>query len=291
MKKNILIIGGDSFIATNFINYYKDVFSIKIISRKQTHFLNENVVKNIFNISDNFFKNIDVVINFCAIVHKKNVSKKTYKNINYELPVFLFNKSLSLGVKHFIQMSTISVYGRKSKIKFNSKLNPENSYGFYKLKADKYILKKKCNMRVTCIRPPMVYGLNAPGNMKSLIFISKLTIPLPFKNIENQLTFINIKNLIYFISIVINHNLVGVLIPNDKEITSTKDIIKTIRKILGKKDRLVSMPNFLKKIIRILFSKNYKKLFESLIVECNVDDGIYFPPHSISQGLEDCLKK
>lgn len=291
MKKNILIIGGDSFIATNFINYYKDVFSIKIISRKQTHFLNENVVKNIFNISDNFFKNIDVVINFCAIVHKKNVSKKTYKNINYELPVFLFNKSLSLGVKHFIQMSTISVYGRKSKIKFNSKLNPENSYGFYKLKADKYILKKKCNMRVTCIRPPMVYGLNAPGNMKSLIFISKLTIPLPFKNIENQLTFINIKNLIYFISIVINNNLVGVLIPNDKEITSTKDIIKTIRKILGKKDRLVSMPNFLKKIIRILFSKNYKKLFESLIVECNVDDGIYFPPHSISQGLEDCLKK
>ena len=133
MKKNILIIGGDSFIATNFINHYKDVFSIKIISRKQTHFLNENVVKNIFNISDNFFKNIDVVINFCAIVHKKNVSKKTYKNINYELPVFLFNKSLSLGVKHFIQMSTISVYGRKSKIKFNSKLNPENSYGFYKL--------------------------------------------------------------------------------------------------------------------------------------------------------------
>ena len=146
-------------------------------------------------------------------------------------------------------------------------------------------------MRVTCIRPPMVYGLNAPGNMKSLIFISKLTIPLPFKNIENQLTFINIKNLIYFISIVINNNLVGVLIPNDKEITSTKDIIKTIRKILGKKDRLVSMPNFLKKIIRILFSKNYKKLFESLIVECNVDDGVYFPPHSISQGLEDCLKK
>ena len=291
MKKNILIIGGDSYIATSFINFFHKSYNFKIISRKKTFHSNEFIIEDLFKIPNKFFVGIDVIMNFCAIVHRKHVSEKVYMNINYELPVFLFKKGLKHSVNHFIQMSTISVYGRQSLIKFNSKLNPENSYGLYKLKADNYILNKNCDMRVSCVRPPMVYGFNAPGNMKSLIFISKLTIPLPFKNIENQLTFINIKNLIHFLNIVIDKKLSGVLIPTDKKLTSTKEIIRTVRKILCRKERLIIMPNSLKIIIKTIFPKLYKKLFESLIVECNVDDGIYSPPHTINQGLEDCLKQ
>ena len=291
MKKSILIIGGDSFIATNFINSCQNLFNFKIVSRKKTHFTNAYIIKNIFNIPDLLFKKVDVVINFCAIVHKKNVPKSIYKNINYELPVFLFNKSTKQRVKHFIQMSTISVYGRQRVIKFNSKLNPENSYGFYKLKTDNYILNSNNDIIVSCIRPPMVYGANAPGNMKNLISLANTNLPLPFKNIDNKLAFINIKNLVHFLNIVIDKELSDVLIPTDKKLTSTKEIIRTVRKILGRKERLIIMPNSLKMIIKTIFPNLYKKLFESLIVECNVDDSIFTPTHTISQGLEDCLKQ
>ena len=83
----------------------------------------------------------------------------------------------------------------------------------------------------------------------------------------------------------------GVLIPTDKKLTSTKEIVRTVRKILGRKERLIIMPNFFKMIIKIIFPNLYKKLFESLIVECNIDDSLYTPTHTISQGLEDCLKQ
>jgi len=98
-------------------------------------------------------------------------------------------------------------------------------------------------------------------------------------------------NLVHFLNIVIDKKLSGVLIPTDKQLTSTQEIIRIVRKILDRKERLVVMPNSLKMIIKTLFPNLYKKLFESLYVKCNVDNNVYNPNHTLSQGLEDYLKK
>lgn len=289
MKKNILIIGGDSFIATNFINSLKDSYNIKVVSRKKTSFSNEFIIHDLFEIPNKLFIEIDVIINFCAIVHRKYVSNEVYKKINYELPIFLYEKSIKYNVKHFIQMSTISVYERNDIININSNEKPSNSYGLYKLKTDNYILNSK-KIKISCIRSPMVYGANAPGNIKKIIYLAKLKIPLPFKNIDNKLSFINIKNLIHFLNVVIDKELLGVLIPTDKKVTSTDEIIKIVRNILHRNEGLFLMPYFFKNIFKILFPEIFKKVFESLVVECNVDNNFYSPNHTLSQGLEDYLK-
>tara|TARA_B100001057_G_scaffold184276_1_gene185015 strand:+ start:28771 stop:29646 length:876 start_codon:yes stop_codon:yes gene_type:complete len=291
MKKNILIIGGDSYIASNFINSFQTDFYFKVISRKKTPYPNEFIIKDLFEIPNNFFVGMDVIMNFCAIVHKKE-KDSLYKKINFELPVFLFEKSKKFRIKHFIQMSTISVYERSNNINLNSKENPANSYGYYKLKTDNFLLNSTDkNINVSCIRSPMVYGANAPGNMKRLITLASINFPLPFKNIDNKLTFINIKNLIHFLNIVINKELFGILIPTDKQLTSTKEIIKIVRKILGRKERLVIMPNYLKLVIKILYPNIYNKLFESLVIECNIKNSAYKPNYTLFQGLRDYLKK
>lgn len=103
--------------------------------------------------------------------------------------------------------------------------------------------------------------------------------------------FINIKNLKRFLIIFINKEFFVVLFPTDKQLTSTQEIIRIVRKILDRKEKLVIMPNSLKMIIKTLFPNLYKKLFESLYVKCNVDNNVYNPNHTLSQGLEDYLKK
>ena len=292
MKKNILIIGGDSFIGSNFINSYLNIYNFKIVSRVKTNFSNELVIKNLFNIPDFFFHNIDVIINFAAIVHRnKYTSLNLYKKINYELPVFLFKKSIKSGIKHFIQMSSISIYERNKIINKDSPEIPSTPYGLYKLQTDNYILGNSLNrINISCIRSPMVYGVNAPGNMSLLIKLAKLRIPLPFKNVDNKLSFININNLSDFLKIVINKKLYGILIPSDKKFTSLSEIIKITRKNNNQMELLFELPNFLKVILRTIAPSLYKKLFESLIVECNIDNKIYNPDYTLEDGIRESLK-
>ena len=292
MKKNILIIGGDSFIATNFIKSFQKSFNFKIVSRKKSFYSNEFIIEDLFEIPDKFFHGIDVIMNFCAIVHRKYVLDELYKKINYDLPVFLFKKSLKYNIKHFIQMSSISVYKRNNNININSSELPDTSYGYYKLKTDNYILNTSNNkINTTCIRSPLVYGAIAPGNLKSLINLAKLNLPLPFKDIDNKLSFINIKNLTYFLNIVINEKLYGIMIPTDKNTTSTKEIVKLVRANLNRQECLFILPKLLKVLLKTFLPNIFNKLFQSLFVESNVDEKLYKPKFTINDGVMDYLKK
>ena len=116
----------------------------------------------------------------------------------------------------------------------------------------------------------MFYYANALDIIKSIISLYSIIFPLTFKNFDNKFMFINIKNLKRFLIIFINKEFFVVLFPTDKQLTSTQEIIRIVRKILDRKEKLVIMPNSLKMIIKTLFPSLHEKLFESLVVECNV---------------------
>ncbi|MRT94802.1 NAD-dependent epimerase/dehydratase family protein [Ancylomarina sp. 16SWW S1-10-2] len=293
MKKNrILVIGGDSFIASKFIAKNKDVFDIKVISRKETNFVYEIVLDDFFKVDKSSFKNIDVVINFAAIVHQPKVKDdELYNRINCELPVFLAKKAKENGVVHFIQMSTIAVYGNVVNINKETIEAPINSYGISKLNADNALRKiASDSFVITCIRPPMVYGGgNAPGNMMRLINFSQKKIFLPFKNINNQRDFINVHNLIDCFNSIIDNRLAGVLLPTDKHAISTKEIVELVCKHAKVKSRLVNLPSFFSVILKWLQPTIYNKVFGSLRVECNINEEFYSPKYTVSDGISEMI--
>ena len=297
--KNILIIGGDSYIGSKFILRYHNTFNFRIVSRHSTKtrerksIFNEIVIKNFFELKNNVFKDIDTIINFAAIVHKSdNVSKDLYKKINYDLPIFLYQKALNNNIKHFIQMSTIAVYERSTIINVNSKTHPKTKYAFYKLKTDNHLLKSKSKKTfVTCIRPPMVYGVDAPGNMIKLIKLAMSPFPLPFKNIEAKVSFISVNNLMVFLNSVVKNELFGIFLPTDKKETSTQEIVKLVRKVLNRNSNIFSMPDFVDKIIKFLVPNIHTKLFNELVVECNVPKKFYEPENQIKDVIKKIIMK
>lgn len=294
MKKNykILVIGGDSYIAKNFVRYYKDSYNFLIISRRKTYFKNEYLIENFFDINEFLIKNVDVVINFAAIVHKRFVSKKTYEKVNYLLPKYLFELSKENGVKHFIQMSTVNVYQRKKIIYVNSFEKPKNNYGRFKLKTDNYLKNNHSNkILVTILRPPLVYGKKAPGNLHKLLSLSRLKIPLPFRHLNNKLYFIHVYNLSSFINIVIDNKLVGTFIPTDKNPTSTLKIITKAREILGIKNYLFRFPNFISYLISVFTPNLYDKVFGSLIIKSNINNSYFYQEKNLIDELNNILKK
>jgi len=261
----ILIIGGDSYVAKNCINTIKNQYRIKAISREKTNFKNELVLKDFFSIRLKEFIDLDIVFNCAGIVHRKKAPDELYMKINYELVRDLARKAKEAGVKKFIQMSTVSVYGKRETITLNTPEEPINMYGKSKYLADNALLEiQDENFKVIIIRSPMIYGADAPGNMMSLIRLVDKCLFLPFKNINNKRDFIYIKNLIHFINQAIDRDYSGKLLVSDGEPVSTEKIVKLIKKEMNRKNILLSIPFIFRSIIKKLKPDLYWKLFENL---------------------------
>ena len=158
--KRILIIGGDSFIAGQFIKKYVSTDSITCYSRRPTGYEKEIVVKAFRDMPVEAFSGFDAVINFAAIVHRPELKdQELYDDVNYRMACLLAQKAKQAGVRQFVQMSTIAVFGSASRISETTPERPQTYYGSSKLKADKELVAMNDReFKAAIIRPPMAYG-------------------------------------------------------------------------------------------------------------------------------------
>jgi UDP-glucose 4-epimerase len=268
--KKVLILGGDSFIATSFIKEYSQLYHIESVSRKRVEYGSHKIIENFFTLTVNDFIGYDVVINFAAIVHNpKGVKSELYYRINHELVVKNARFAKDAGVRHFIQLSTIAVYGEVQNIGIATAELPVNDYGKSKLFADNELQKMQSkDFQITIIRPSMVYGGGAaPGNMLKLISYVKKGIPLPFKGVKNYRQFLNIHMLNGFFDYVIKNHLGGKFILADREGISTGTLISLISGKIPVKDRQFKIPKIVISLIKRIKPSFYNKLFSDLIID------------------------
>ena len=215
--KNILLTGSNGFIGTYFINHYYRKYNISIFS-----FLKDDF-------EDLTLSKIDTVIHLSALVHQMGgASEDEYEKINVTQTINLANKAKRSGVKHFIFMSSIKVYGEETDIPYNenSDCNPQDDYGKSKLKAEVELRKLEDNeFIISIIRTPIVYGYGVKANIKNLVsLINKVPI-LPFADIENKRSMIYIGNLTYLIDTIIQQKYKGIFLASDDITKSTKELI------------------------------------------------------------------
>jgi UDP-glucose 4-epimerase len=289
---NILIIGSDSFIAQKFISY-SDSWNIKGISRTTNHSSKETIINDLFTIGENHFVDTDIVINFAAIVHQPYVRDvRIYNEVNHRLAVLNALKAKRSGVKLFIQMSTIGVYGDSTDISVESACNPMNPYATSKLNADQELLiMQDDHFKVTIIRPPMVYGGgNAPGNMMRLIRLAHKGIPLPFKSIDNKRDFIHVNNLVQYLHIICERKLEGIMLVSDHQPVSTEFLLNIVSNYTSKKIMLIKVPYSLLRILHRLRPNEYNKLFGSLNLHTNFPYEDQIKRHSVEEGIKEMMK-
>ncbi len=288
----IAVIGSDSYIASKFIEAYLS-YDMKLFSVKSSGKQNEIIKNDLFDISEEDLSGCDIVINFAAIVHRPELKDyNLYKKINTDLPVYIAETAKKSGVRHFIQMSSVAVYGNIPYIDENTEEKPADIYAYTKLNADKalYILHD-AEFTVSLIRPPMVYGGGAaPGNMKKLIAFANSGIPLPFKGVKNSRDFLHVNNLVNALQTVIENSVAGIVIPTDKNSVSTEDIILYIKKYSDSEIRMFKLPTFLRNTLKKIKPEIYRKLFASLKIKCNLNDDLYLPKYSVEDGIKEMVK-
>jgi len=288
----ILITGGDSFLAKSFIRYQSGSFDIYTISRFSTSYQKELVLYDLFEIKEEMFIGFDAVIHCAALVHqKKKQADAQYFKVNYELPVFIAGLAKKAGVKHFIQISTVAVYGKTEHITTESVELPVNAYGKSKLMADNALLSmQEDTFKVAVIRPPMIYGGgDAPGNMMRLIELIAKGYPLPFRNLSNQRDFIHIGNLCHILKLVLLNNFKGILLVSDGNSLTTTELYMQIAAGLNIKKKYYTLPPFLLKIMKKLLPGIFEKLFGTLTIDIEKLKNIfhYDAIFSTREGLKD----
>lgn len=278
----ILVTGSNGYLGNSFINQYKNKYKF------------ENFSLLTQKLEDINFDSVDIVLHCAALVHQKiEHSYEKYHEINVEYPLKLAKLAKENGVKQFVFISTIAVYGEdEEKLDENTICNPITPYGKSKLEAEKELLKlSDDSFVVSIVRAPMVYGKDAPGNIDSLIKLVKKLPIIPLGGIENKRSFISIQNLCHMIDEVIIQQKAGIFLASDDEPLSTLKLIKLIAKNLDKKIYLIKIP-FFESLLKILKPSFHKRLYGSLEIDNTItkEKLNLKNPYSVEEGIGMMIK-
>lgn len=295
--KKLLITGSSGFVGNYFINKYKDKYDIRTFS-----FLKDDI--NSLDCSD-----LDVLFHLSALVHQMGGdSCEEYERVNVIQTLELAKKVKESGIKHFVFMSTVKVYGEEidSKYSENSACNPQDDYGKSKLKAEEELLKfEDKNFKVSIIRTPIVYGYGVKANIKSLINLVNKVPLLPFGKIENKRSMVYIGNLCHLVYEIITQEKQGIFLASDDEPLSTTRLIELIAKNLDlvkrsgcekinlfeKKIYLVKIP-FFESLLELVKPSFHKRLYGSLEVDNTItkEKLNLKNPYSVEEGIKFMIK-
>ncbi|NMH70535.1 NAD-dependent epimerase/dehydratase family protein [Bacillus sp. RO3] len=264
--KQILITGKNSYVGKSlesWLGNYPDGYSIDSISLRDDSWKEKD------------FSVYDVVFHVAGIAHVSSDPKMEdlYYKVNRDLTIETAKKAKAEGVKQFIFMSSIIVYGDSSigerVIDKNTVPTPSNFYGNSKLKAEEGIKSlDSANFKIAIIRPPMIYGKGSKGNYPRLANLAK-KIPL-FLDINNERSMLHIDNLCEFIKVMIDFEETGLFFPQNKEYVSTSELVKVIAEVHGKK---IWMIKGLNGLINLMFGIGIvNKVFGNLVYEKSMSE-------------------
>ncbi len=276
---NILVTGSSGYIGNNLINKYKHLYRFYTFSLQHS------------SMEDIDFNGIDSIVHCAALVHQSiEHSYEKYYEVNVQYPLSLAKKAKENGVKHFVFLSTIAVYGETYEyIDENTKCMPSTYYGKSKLETEKKLQELSDDIfSVSIIRLPMIYGANAPGNIASLISIIQKTPLLPFDKINNKRTFLYIDNLLQVVELVLRTKQKGVFLIGDDDALSTTKLINLIATALNKKLILVKIPLF-ENCLKALKPSIHKRLYTNLEINCEKTKK-HLGISSLAYKVEDAIK-
>ena len=230
----ILIIGKNSYIGNHISEWLiKDGYDVDQLDS----------LSSVWKTFD--YSQYSTIVHVAGIVHQPRCKDwELYRRVNAEMPIEIAIMAKAQGVKQFILLSTMAIYGIEKKmttnvINNNTPLIPSGMYGKSKLMAEEGLMELDDELfNVVIVRPPNVYGYGCRGGyIPGFVRIAQLLPIIPQINDSVRQSFIYIDNLCELIRLIIANKLKGIFCPQDDKSVSANELLFIISDILGVKYR------------------------------------------------------
>lgn len=222
----------------------------------------------------------DTVVHLAGRAHVLNDNiadpLAAYRLTNTQGTLNLAEQAAECGVSRFIFLSSIGVNGAVTSgtpFSPNDSPSPHSPYAVSKSEAEMGLreIARRTTLDVVIIRPPAIYGKNAPGNFGLIQKLIKYGIPLPFGLIDNKRSLVAIENIVSFIIVCIERQRAEneLFLVSDDDDLSTLEIVQLLGKLIGKKPKTVKLP--VKLLWCILTILGMRKAAVSLMSDLQLD--------------------
>lgn len=225
---------------------------------------------------------VGVVIHLAARVHQMRDHHSNplaaYRAVNVEGTKQLALQAAIAGVRQFIFLSSVKVYGDSSEpgrpFHLNSELRPVDDYGRSKMEAEAALreIEQANGMKVTVIRSPLVYGPGVAANFGELIRWVSSGWPLPFGGLtKNARSFVALDNLVNLLIICVNNPKAAgqTFLVSDGQDLSTADLVARLASAMGRSPNLLAIPLWILKWIAHIAGRT--SAFDRLTTSLQVD--------------------
>ena len=241
--KKILITGKGSYLGNSlkaYLEAFGDCYQVDCLSLRSGDWKEQS------------FRGYDAVYHTAAIVHQPRSKDAPgelarYRAVNCDLAVDAAKKAKAEGVRQFVFLSTMAVYGltaafgKTVTITAQTPTVPKDNYGLSKLEAERALLSLEGpDFRVAILRPPMIYGKDCKGNFRSLVSFAR-RLPF-FPKVPNQRSMLYVGSLNRLVQQIIDREDRGIFCPQDPEYVNTSAMVQAIAAAQGK--HLVLVPGF-----------------------------------------------
>ena len=282
---NILATGENGKVVQAFCNYVKENYNdikVECLSLRGDGWKSKNLSE------------YDCVYHCVGLV--KGEPEQLFE-INRDLTKEFAEKAKNDGVKKFIYLSSMAVYGLSanvsnkpitagsSTISLNSSVN---KYGASKLAGEMALLElSDDNFKVRIIRAPSIYGRNTERYFDGYFKFMKLGIFIDgFKSWKRSIIYID--NLSEFILCVCKEDAeesIKYYFPQNKEMLSVSEIVKEIAEAKSRKVWFVKLPGFVEKVLSkqatigavfapIMYEYEISNIFDYKYCVVSVDESI-----------------
>lgn len=169
----LLFTGGTGFLGKNVMPLLNERYDVTTCGITPDDMIKANFVSEVPELPEKY----DIVLHACGKAHvvpKTEAEKKAFFDVNYQGTVNLCKGLEKVGLpKALVFISTVAVYGCDfgDMITEDHSLDGETPYAKSKIMAEEYLTEwcNNHNVVLGILRPSLLAGKNAPGNLGSMV--------------------------------------------------------------------------------------------------------------------------
>lgn len=272
MPTNILVTGSSGFVGRHLVKKLGEM-GVSFNSLDRARFLATHEIPT---------EKSEIVIHLAGRAHvlrEKSINPyNDFYTANCEYALDVARIAAAKGLQRFVYVSSIGVYGKSgcnNSICEDSTLEPVEDYAKSKLVAEQKLtaLSKELGFELVIVRPALVYGYDAPGNIERLLRLTAVLPFIPIAEKKNKRSFVYVGNLVDFLLLVATHpNAVNKVFNIADATISTYELVNSFAQGMELRRLLFSFPRFAWKLLLGLMGKKkmYEQLFENLVLDMSL---------------------